>query len=272
MILRSYHTHTTHCDGKNSVREMAQAAVNAGMQALGFSGHGTFLHDLRYCIQPDGVSAYVADVKACKEQFAGLLEVYLGVEDDFYGVRPDFQRDYTLGATHYMQKDGIYYYVDYSEEVLRKAIREGFGGDPYAMTGYYYGILAQFPEKMDLDIVAHFDLVTKFNEGGKLFDEEDPRYRKPALEAMEYLCSKGLMFEINTGAMSRGYRTAPYPSRQLLCDLHDFGGSIVLNCDSHSVDTVCSFLPEAAELARACGFRTHRILTAQGWQEVPLGE
>ena len=80
------------------------------------------------------------------------------------------------------------------------------------------------------------------------------------------------MFEINTGAMSRGYRTMPYPSMRLLRALRDFGGSIVFNCDSHSVNTVCSFLPEAEKVAEACGFRTHRILTPNGWQEVPLGE
>lgn len=272
MILRSYHTHTTHCDGNNTVEEMVQAAISAGMQALGFSGHATFLPDLRYCTQPGGFPAYVKAVNACKEKYGDRLEIYLGAEDDFYGERPDFARDYTLGATHYMQKDGIYYYVDYSEENLRNNIKEGFGGDPYRMTAYFFDIVAQFPEKMNFDVVAHFDLVTKFNEGGKMFDEDDPRYWKPALEAMEYLCSKGYAFEINTGAMSRGYRSAPYPSMRLLRALHDFGGSIVLNCDSHSVQTVCSFLPEAAEIAQACGFRTHRILTPNGWKEVPLGE
>jgi histidinol-phosphatase (PHP family) len=171
-----------------------------------------------------------------------------------------------------MQKDGVYYYVDYSEEVQRKGIREGFGGDPYAMTRYYFEILAQFPQRQNPDIIAHFDLVTKFNEGGKLFDEDDPRYWKPALETMEYLCAKERMFEINTGAMSRGYRSVPYPSARLLRALREFGGRIVLNCDSHSVDTVCSFLPEAAEIARACGFESHCVLTSCGWQEVALGE
>ena len=272
MILRSYHNHTVHCDGNNTVEEMVRAAIGAGMQALGFSGHATFPPDLRYCTKPDGYPAYIEAVEACRKKYAGQIEIYLGVEDDFYGVRPDFSRDYTLGATHYMQKDGVYYYVDYSEENLRQNIKEGFGGDPYKMTAYYFDILAQFPDRMDFDVVAHFDLVTKFNEGGKLFDEDDPRYWKPALETMEYLCSKDYMFEINTGAMSRGYRTMPYPSMRLLRALRDFGGSIVFNCDSHSVNTVCSFLPEAEKVAEACGFRTHRILTPNGWQEVPLGE
>ena len=272
MILRSYHNHSVFCDGNNTVEEMVQSAISAGMRALGFSGHGTFPYDLRYCMKPEDIPAYVAAVNACKEKYAGQIEIYLGIEDDFYGLRPDFPRDYTLGATHYMQKDGVYYYVDYSWEVLQKNIEEAFGGDPYAMTAYYFQVLAQFPDRMDFDIVAHFDLVTKFNEGNRMFDEDDPRYWKPALETMEHLVQKGYTFEVNTGAISRGYRTVPYPSKRLMKALHDFGGSIVFGCDSHAVDTVCSYLPEAAELARECGFRSHRILTPTGWQEVGLEE
>lgn len=272
MILRSYHNHSTYCDGKSTVEEMVRSAIAAGMQAIGFSGHATFPYDLRFCTKPEDFPAYVAAVNACKEKYAGQIEIYLGVENDFYGLQPDFPHDYALGAAHYMQKDGIYYYVDYSREVLQKAIDEGFGGDPYAMTAFYYQVVAQFPDRMDFDIVAHFDLVTKFNEGGRMFNEDDPRYWKPALETMEYLAKKGYAFEINTGAISRGYRTAPYPSMRLLKALHDFGGSIVFGCDSHNAGTVCSYLPEAKALAEECGFRTQRILTPKGWQEVPLGE
>ena len=272
MILRSYHTHSVFCDGNNTVEEMVRSAISAGMRALGFSGHATFPPDLRYCTKLEDFPAYVAEVNACKEKYAGQIEVWLGVENEFYGTPPDMEWDYALGATHYMQKDGVYYFVDHSPEMQEKAIREGFGGDPYAMTSYYYQILARFPEKMQFDIVAHFDLVTKFNESGRMFDEEDPRYWKPALETMEYLAKMGYAFEINTGAISRGYRTVAYPSKRLLKALHDFGGSIVFGSDSHAVDTVCSYLPEAMELAQECGFRTHRVLTQNGWQERALGE
>ena len=76
MILRSYHNHTVHCDGKNTAEEMTQAAIRAGMQALGFSGHATFLPDLRYCTRPDGFPAYIEAVKACREKYAGQIEIY----------------------------------------------------------------------------------------------------------------------------------------------------------------------------------------------------
>jgi len=272
MILRNYHVHTNCCDGSNTVEQMAQAAIGQGMKSLGFSGHATIPFDLRYCTQPDGWTSYIQQVQECQKKYADKIEIFLGVEDDYYAVRPDFPRDYTIGATHYMEYNGEIYFVDETKENLQKAIREGFGNDPYKMTSYYFSIVADIPAKTHCDFIAHFDLVTKFNEDGSMFDQEDPRYLQPALEVLEALCQKDAVFEINTGAISRGYRTKPYPSQTLLRAIYDFGGAIVLNCDSHCTEHICSYLPEAVQLAEACGFRTHRVLTSTGWQEVPLGE
>lgn len=36
---QNLHTHTTFCDGKNTAEEMILAALELGMDSLGFSGH-----------------------------------------------------------------------------------------------------------------------------------------------------------------------------------------------------------------------------------------
>lgn len=270
MFLTNYHAHTIHCDGKNTAEEMVQAAIDRGMKALGFSSHSTTPFDLRFCIQPDGMERYIADIMAVKERYAGQIEIYLGIEDDLYGIHPTFLRDYTIGGTSFLEKDGCMYVIDEKEEYLRQCVREGFGGDFYQMAAYYFEVMAHAKEITGCDFVAHFDLITKFNEGGKLFNEADPRYVKAARESIRHLCSQGAAFEINTGAISRGYRTAPYPSLLLLQAIREFGGSIVLCSDSHSADAVCYRHDLAAELALAAGFRTHRVLTPTGWQEIPI--
>ena len=41
MLIRSNaHCHTTFCDGKNTVEEMAQEAIRLGFISLGYSMHG----------------------------------------------------------------------------------------------------------------------------------------------------------------------------------------------------------------------------------------
>lgn len=268
MIRSNFHTHTRYCDGKDSVFDVAAAAAEQGLTALGFSGHSTTPFDLRYCMGEADVPRYAADVARVREEYKGRLEVYLGVEDDFCGERPGFARDYTIGSVHYLLSGGVYYPVDESEAEFRRSIREGFGGDPLAMTRRYFETVAQVQDKTCCDFVGHFDLVAKYNNG--LFDEEDPRYLGPALEALEYLCSRGAVLEVNTGAMARGVRSVPYPTRTLLRAAHGFGASIVLSSDCHDKRKLLYGLDGAAELAKDCGFQTARVLAAGEWREEPL--
>ena len=79
-----------------------------------------------------------------------------------------------------------------------------------------------------------------------------------------------MIFEINTGAISRGYRTAPYPGPALLRAIREMGGRICVTSDSHSADTVTCAFPQAAALARACGFREAVVLTERGFQTAAL--
>lgn len=39
MIKADFHTHSTYCDGKNTLEEMLDAAIYKKMAAIGFSGH-----------------------------------------------------------------------------------------------------------------------------------------------------------------------------------------------------------------------------------------
>ena len=61
------------------------------------------------------------------------------------------------------------------------------------------------------------DLLTKFNEKYHFLDTDSKAYRSAALEAADALLeNKELVYEINTGAMSRGWRTTPYPADFIL--------------------------------------------------------
>ena len=83
--------------------------------------------------------------------------------------------------------------------------------------------------KTKCDIIGHFDLITKFNEGNALFDASDERYKSAAKAAAEALLKTPAVFEVNTGAMSRGYRDEPYPAKEILD---------MLICNRNS--TICS--------------------------------
>lgn len=150
--------------------------------------------------------------------------------------------------------------------------QHGFSGDFLSLAEAYYQREALVAEKTGCQIVGHFDLVTKFNQDGLFFDESHPRYLSAALEALDSLLRRDIIFEINTGAISRGYRTSPYPSLFLLRTLRQRGGRICITSDAHSAAAVTCAFSQAAELAMACGFRETWVLGRSGFRPIGLPE
>jgi histidinol-phosphatase (PHP family) len=69
--------------------------------------------------------------------------------------------------------------------------------------------VARLSERKAFDIIGHFDLVAKNNERGRFLDTAAKEYPDLGLEAIHALKGEIPFFELNTGAIARGYRTAP---------------------------------------------------------------
>ena len=264
------HTHTTYCDGKSSPREIVQAALSQGLSTLGFSGHSYTAFDPSYCMSKESTGAYIAEIRSLQAEFQGRLNICLGVEQDYFAESAEYDYDFTIGAVHYVKKDGRYWDVDESAEKICSTVKQCYGGDFYAYARDYYSLVADLPRRTGCQIVAHLDLLTKFNEKSPFFNEEDPRYLQAAFPAIAAICGTGAFFEVNTGAISRGYRSLPYPSVPLLKEIRRQDGKIILGSDSHHADTLTFAFTEALDLVRSCGFRNLMVRTSLGFEEMPI--
>ena len=269
-MIQNLHTHTTFCDGKNTPEEMVRAAVGLGMDSLGFSGHAPMERPCEWTMSAQSLPGYRSEVLRLRERYAGALEIFLGLEQDYDSPAPAGSWDYVIGSVHQVKKDGAELTVDESEEVFVRNAAEYYGGDFLAFAEDYYRRVGAVAGRTGCQIVGHFDLITKFNEGDRLFDTGHPRYVRAAMEALERLAQRDVIFEINTGAMSRGCRTAPYPAPGLLRAMRERGVPICITSDSHSAETLLYAFPLAAELARSCGYRERMVLTGQGFVPVEL--
>ena len=237
MASRDYHVHTLFSDGKDTPEAVAEKAYQRGFAALGFSDHSHTEFDLSYCMPRERYAEYRARIAALKVTYAGKMDIFCGVEQDGFSAEPTDGFDYVIGSLHYMHIGGAYIEVDGSAEILKAAAERYFGGDILSVAECYYETLAERVLPMQPDIIGHFDLISKFNEGNALFPESDERYRKAWQTAADALLGLGVPFEINTGAISRGYRTEPYPSAEICSYLAERGGEFLLSSDSHSADT-----------------------------------
>ena len=252
----NYHTHTTYCDGNSTPEEIAEKAVSLGMTELGFSGHSYTSFDESYCMSKEDMRRYFDEINGLKERYEGRLEILCGIEMDIFSDREDYDLpwDYVIGSCHYIKKGGEYIPVDESEDILTSAASEYYGGDIYQLAEDYYREVSEVHDVTGCDIVGHFDLITKFNEESQILDDSEPAYEDAWMSALEKLTKdEDLIFEINTGAMSRGYRTEPYPSSEILAELGKRKTGIILSSDSHDKSTLLYGFEKARRLAESAG-------------------
>ena len=267
---QNLHTHTIYCDGDKTAEEMIKAAIRTGGGSIGFSEHSFVPFDLEYSMKLEDTPAYIGEVKTLKEKYKDSIDVYLGLELDYFTSKTPDGLDYIIGTVHHVEKDDCYITVDGPAEHLFKMAEIHFSGDYYAMAEVYYETVAKIVEKTEADIIGHFDLIAKNNANNCMFDEMHPRYIKAALDAMDQILKRNNLFEVNTGAMFRRGSPAPYPSVFLLKELQKRGGEVILSSDSHTADSLYYKFDEMTELIKSCGYKSIKRLTKTGFIDETL--
>lgn len=268
--LQNLHQHCTFCDGDNTAEEVVLGAIEKGFGAIGFSSHCFMPYAAYYSMPLERLPAYRAEIARLKEKYAEQIDIFCGLEYDLCCPEKPEGFDYLIGSIHGLRIDGVDYEFDGVLEHFEKMICEHFGGDGLAFAEEYYRQLAWLPDFAPCDIIGHFDLVAKQKEKAFLFDTECKRYRDAALGAAEALAGRVKLFEVNTGAIARGYRTTPYPDPFIVKELKRLGFGAVISSDCHQVHLMDCAFAQAKELLRSCGYTERYILTKDGFVPVPL--
>ncbi len=269
------HSHTTYCDGRDKAESMVLAAIDAGFDIFGFSGHSYLDFDDSWCMSREGTLAYYNEIQDLKIKFKDDITILCGVEQDYFSGLASDKYDYVIGSVHvvYNKEYDKYISVDYTAENLIAAIDEYYGSDALSFAEEYYRMVGELPAITGCDIIGHFDLVTKFNEKAHIFDVTHPRYVAAVDDALEKLLATGMIFEVNTGAISRGYTSSPYPSESILRKIYEGGGRVIISSDTHSVSTVDCAYDQALMLIRECEFKSIAEIDENGEffeKEIPI--
>ncbi|MBO5060764.1 MAG: histidinol-phosphatase [Clostridia bacterium] len=252
-MMKDLHIHTTFCDGENSPEEMVVAAIRRNMDCIGFSAHSYTFFDESYCMKKEAYDSYKAEIAALKQKYGDKIKILCGIEQDFYSDMPTSGFDYVIGSVHYLKVGNDYFSIDDAADILKDAAQKYYSGDFYALCEDYYSTAAKIVQKTGADIIGHFDVISKFNEQGGFFDEKNERYITAYKAAIDKLAAMGAAFEINTGAISRGYKSAAYPSGDILSYLAEKNCKVILSSDSHSTASLCSHFDEYIKKAKDIG-------------------
>ncbi len=241
MMTQDLHTHTTYSDGNNTPEEMVLSAIEKGLETIGISDHSFTDFDSSYCVKQGKLEEYIREIENLKTKYSDKIKVLCGIEQDLYSGLPEYNFDYVIGSVHYIKLGDEYVPVDLSAEDLKAAADKYFDGDIYALIEEYYRLVSTVVETTNADIIGHLDLITIFQDRERLFDEKNERYIKAWQSAVDELIKFNVPFEINYGPISRGYKTTPYPAKDIRDYILKKGGKLVYSSDSHHIDTIANF-------------------------------
>ena len=283
MVWFSYHGgHSGEfCDhAKSTLEEVIDAAI-----ARGFTHYGLSEHCPRYRVadlypgeEALGVAGlatafegYVKRAFELREERAGQIELLIGFETEtlppeswleaMTGLRQAHPFDYIVGSVH----DICGRWLDYSAGDTA-ALAADLGG-PEELNIAYFDQITDMVEQLKPDIVAHLDLVRKYEVSGFVFSDRVVRVIDRSLDAIK---ANGAVLDVNCAAFRNGYGPV-YPLPQILERAQRMGIPVTLGDDSHGVQTVGSGLEQSLAAISAARYRRIAYLTrADGWREAPL--
>lgn len=270
-LLQNLHIHTKYADGKDLPEEMVLKAIEKGFASIGFSEH-TYMEFSDYPFQMtiEKMSDYKSEIRTLKEKYKNCIDIFCGLEYELFSEVPIKDFDYIIGSVHYLDFDGKKLGFDRGVEEVQAIVDNYFGGDGLRFAKKYFDTLLLLPQKIRVDVLGHFDIFTKTNELRKFIDTESDEYLNYGYECIHNLKGKIPLFEVNTGAISRGYRTKPYPQIEFLKEFKECGFGAIITSDCHNKDFIDCYYKEAKELLLSAGFNSQWLFTNDGFKEVGL--
>jgi histidinol-phosphatase (PHP family) len=275
------HTHSVYSDGKSQPREIVEEAVRQGLTTLGFSEHSPLPFDNNFSVKEANMPKYVAEIAQLKAKFKGKIDIYCGLEADYLtGVSEPFavtkekyHLDYLIGGVHLVGQsanpDEIWFIDGPKWEVYDEGLQKFFDGDIHRAVRRFFEQSNEMIENEPFDIIAHFDKI-KMHNRDRYFHENEPWYRKLALETLDLIREKGLIMEINTRGIYKKRYNGFYPSPWLMeeaCKMHI---PAIISADAHHFSEITLEFAAAEEALKKAGYRSVVNYRDGHWVEVPL--
>ena len=275
------HTHSIYSDGKSQPREIVEEAVRQGFTTLGFSEHSPLPFDNNFSVKEANMPRYVAEIAQLKEEFKGKIDLYCAFEADYITntsepfaiTKEKYHLDYIIGGVHLVGQsanpDEIWFIDGPKWEVYDEGLLKFFDGDIRRAVRRFYEQSNEMIENEPFDIIAHFDKI-KMHNHDRYFHEDEPWYRKLALETLDLIREKGLVMEVNTRGIYKKRYNGFYPSPWLMEEACKMDIPAIISADAHHFSEISLEFEAAEEALKQAGYRNVVNLKDGKWVEVTI--
>jgi histidinol-phosphatase (PHP family) len=251
-VITSYHVHSAHSDGTNSILEIVTAAAEQGIHEIGISDHLVYPvahRPVPWSMSLDGLDTYFEELSEARQLVGNKIQVRFGLECDYEPktaehlsrVLNSYPLDYVIGSIHFLEDfpiDESPEHWDKLDEAQRNQI-----------VRRYWRRLKELAESRLFDIVGHLDLYKKFGWRPSIDLTEE------ISQALDAIAKAGLVVEINTSGLRKPAREI-YPSMQIIemCRMRNI--RMVITSDSHETATLTYGHELAREMLKNSGYES----------------
>ncbi len=249
-MLTAYHVHSTYSDGKNTIPEFVEAAIEAGIEELGISDHYIIADDgkpVKWSMGLDRLPEYLDELRAARDAAGDRVRVRLAVEADyspktFEALREALEPhdlDYIIGSIHYLGNFPVDTHASYWD-VLKQSERND-------LMRLYWERVRTMAQTGFFQFVGHIDLCKKFGHTATI--DLTPEISS----ALDAIAESGMATEVNTSGLFLPTGEA-YPSAAILHECHRRQIPVLATSDAHTTENLLRKRDHALGLIRKAGY------------------
>ncbi|MDO7907030.1 histidinol-phosphatase [Paenibacillus sp. JX-17] len=233
--LHTHHYRCGHADG--DIRDYIEAGIAEGLQAIGISDHTPYFGSDEEQPFPhiymgkSQIAGYVEEVLKLKAEYAGRIDVLLGIESDYFPQYAEIYRkalapypfDYMIGSVHQIEGISIFNKNRWRDlsDARKIEVKEG-----------YFALIAESAKSGMFQILGHMDAMK-----GNYPAFSSIQAARALDNTLKTIAECGVAIEINTSGktkLSGGW----YPADDILERACHFGVDVTFGSDAHKPSRV----------------------------------
>ena len=262
MIQADMHMHTWFSmDSEACPRDMADEAVRKGLKTICFTDHFD-KDDLEW--GEEGifdVDAYFVEMQKLQEEYAGQLNIRIGIElglrtylKDYYEeLTKKYPFDFVIGSVHNVPyKKDAEGNILYTDPAAEKLFTDRTDKEAYRLM--METTLENVRTSDCFQTLGHLDYVVRYGKSReKEYSYTD--YADIIDEILKLLIEKEKGLEVNSAGLKYGLLFA-HPHPDVLKRYRELGGEIItIGADAHKPEHIAYDFAKAEEILKSCGFK-----------------
>ena len=262
MIQADMHMHTWFStDSEACPCDMADEAVRKGLKTICFTDHFD-KDDLEW--GEEGifdVDAYFVEMQKLQEEYAGKLNIRIGIElglrtylKDFYEeLTKKYPFDFVIGSVHNVPyKKDAEGNILYTDPAAEKLFTDRTDKEAYRLM--METTLENVRTSDCFQTLGHLDYVVRYGKSReKEYSYTD--YADIIDEILKLLIEKEKGLEVNSAGLKYGLPFA-HPHPDVLKRYRELGGEIItIGADAHKPEHIAYDFAKAEEILKSCGFK-----------------